>query len=87
MAKGFKTGGRELGTPNKTTSELRKVLKHMVDDELQNLQDNINELEPKERIAMTAEEAEEKDVLLHNKIRFGYLVIAITSLVYFITKY
>jgi len=56
-------------------------------NELQNLQDNINELEPKERIAMTAEEAEEKDVLLHNKIRFGYLVIAITSLVYFITKY
>ena len=52
MAKGFKTGGRELGTPNKTTSELRKVLKHMVDDELQNLQDNINELEPKERIEL-----------------------------------
>ena len=56
-------------------------------NELQNLQDNINELEPKERIAMTAEEAEEKDVLLHNKIRFGYLVITITALVYFITKY
>ena len=52
MAKGFKTGGRELGTPNKTTSELRKVLKHMVDNELQNLQDNINELEPKERIEL-----------------------------------
>ena len=52
MAKGFKTGGRELGTPNKTTSELRRVLKHMVDDELQNLQDNINELEPKERIEL-----------------------------------
>ena len=52
MAKGFKTGGRELGTPNKTTTELRKVLKHMVDNELQNLQDNINELEPKERIEL-----------------------------------
>jgi len=52
MAKGFKTGGRELGTPNKTTSELRRVLKHMVDNELQNLQDNINELEPKERIEL-----------------------------------
>ena len=46
-----------------------------------------SELTEAERIAMTAEEAEEKDVLLHNKIRFGYLVIAITSLVYFITKY
>ena len=52
MAKGFKTGGRQLGTPNKTTSELRRVLKHMVDNELQNLQDNINELEPKERIEL-----------------------------------
>ncbi len=37
MAKVFKTVGQELGTPNKTTSELRKVLKYMVDDELQNL--------------------------------------------------
>lgn len=52
MAKGFKTGGRELGTPNKTTSELRRVLKHIVDDELQSLQNNINELEPKERIEL-----------------------------------
>ena len=52
MAKGFKTGGRELGTPNKTTSELRRALKHIVDDELQNLQDNINEIEPKERIEL-----------------------------------
>lgn len=52
MAKGFKTGGRELGTPNKTTSELRRVLKHIIDDELQSLQNNINELEPKERIEL-----------------------------------
>jgi len=50
MARGFKTGGREIGTPNKTTSELRIALKHIVDDELQILQDNINELQPKERI-------------------------------------
>jgi hypothetical protein len=50
MANGFKTGGREIGTPNKTTSELRIALKHIVDDELQILQDNINELQPKERI-------------------------------------
>tara|TARA_B100000767_G_scaffold43668_1_gene37703 strand:+ start:143 stop:394 length:252 start_codon:yes stop_codon:yes gene_type:complete len=52
MAKGYKTGGREIGTPNKTTSELRRVLKHMIDDELKNLQDNINELDPKERIEL-----------------------------------
>ena len=50
MARGFKTGGREIGTPYKTTSELRIALKHIVDDELQILQDNINELQPKERI-------------------------------------
>ena len=50
MANGFKTGGREVGTQNKITSELRKTLKHIVDDELQILQNNINELEPKQRI-------------------------------------
>jgi len=50
MANGFKTGGREAGTQNKITSELRKTLKHIVDDELQILQNNINELEPKQRI-------------------------------------
>ena len=50
--KGFKTGGRELGNPNKTTSGLRRVLNYIVDDELQNLQNNINELDPKERIEL-----------------------------------
>jgi len=43
-----------------------------------------SELTEAERIAMTAEEAEEKDVLFHNKIRFGYLVITITLFAWYL---
>ena len=30
MARGFKTGGRKAGTPNKTTGELRKMMEGFV---------------------------------------------------------
>lgn len=30
MARGFKTGGRKAGTPNKTTGELRKMMEEFV---------------------------------------------------------
>ena len=49
---GNKYGGRTKGTPNKITSELRRTLKHIVDDELQILQNNIKELLPKERLEL-----------------------------------
>ena len=50
MAKGIKTGGREKGTPNRLTKELRTVLKDFMYNELQALPDHLNKLEPKERI-------------------------------------
>lgn len=50
MAKGTKTGGREKGTPNRVTRELREVLKTIVYDELNNLPSLLDALEPKERI-------------------------------------
>ena len=34
MAKGFKTGGRQLGTPNRVTSEMRDRLTLIVNDEI-----------------------------------------------------
>ena len=37
MAKGFKTGGRSVGTENHTTKEVRKVLKDIIDNELVNI--------------------------------------------------
>ena len=50
MAKGFKTGGREPGTPNKLTKELRTVLKNILEKELEAMPDNLDKLEPKDRL-------------------------------------
>lgn len=52
MAKGFKTGGRKAGQPNKITIELRSLLTEIVKDELQKLPELLNKLEPKDRAAM-----------------------------------
>lgn len=52
MAKGFKTGGRVAGTPNKTTSftkgVIQDILNNYVDSEL--LQADLKALEPKDRL-------------------------------------
>jgi hypothetical protein len=50
MARGYKTGGREQGTPNKITADVREVLKNIVEDELRGLPDKLNELEGKDRL-------------------------------------
>lgn len=48
MPKGYKTGGRQKGTPNKATSDLRLVLKALVNESL--MPPNfINELTAKEK--------------------------------------
>ena len=47
---GRKYGGRQKGTPNKITNELRKKLKIIVSDELDNIGEILNELEAKERL-------------------------------------
>ena len=52
MAKGHKTGGRQKGTPNKLTKELRSLLKDILYDELVNIEDRLNDLETKERIEL-----------------------------------
>ena len=49
MAKGTKTGGRMLGTPNKLTKEIRIVLKNLLAKEIENLPDVLEQLEPRER--------------------------------------
>ncbi len=50
MATGIKTGGRTSGTPNKTTKEIRNVLKGVINNELENIQSLLNEMQPKERL-------------------------------------
>ncbi len=50
MATGIKTGGRKKGTPNKTTKEIRNTLSLLLSNNLENLQKDIDKLEPKDRI-------------------------------------
>jgi hypothetical protein len=52
MATGIKTGGRTAGTVNKTTKEIRTVLKDVINNELLNIETLLSELQPKERIEL-----------------------------------
>ncbi len=49
---GKKYGGRMKGTPNKLTKEIRSVLKDILFYELENIEENLNSLEPKDRIEL-----------------------------------
>jgi len=50
MVKGTKTGGRKSGTPNKITKDLRERVNDFLSDNWDNLQDDFEQLEPKERV-------------------------------------
>ena len=52
---GRKFGGREKGTPNKITSEIREKFTLLVDNNIDRLQEDINQLEPRDRIRMLLE--------------------------------
>ena len=49
---GKKFGGREKGTPNRLTKELRSALKDIVYQELEKIEEHLDELEPKERLEL-----------------------------------
>ena len=49
---GNKYGGRQKGTPNIMTKELRSVLKDILYQELEEVQERFKLLEPKERIEL-----------------------------------
>ena len=49
---GNKYGGREKGTPNRITKELRSLLKDVMYDEIGALQDRLDALNPKERVEL-----------------------------------
>ena len=46
----IKTGGRKAGTPNKITKDLREKFKLLIEDNVDKLQNDIEQLEPKDRI-------------------------------------
>jgi hypothetical protein len=47
--RGIKTGGRQKGTPNKVTSEIKEALQGFISNELNELIPKINELQVNER--------------------------------------
>ena len=49
---GNKYGGREKGTPNRITKELRSLLKDVMYDEIGALQERLDTLNPKERVEL-----------------------------------
>ena len=49
---GKKYGGRQKGIPNKLTKEIRKVLKDLIYKELDEIQEHLDALEPKQRIEL-----------------------------------
>jgi len=48
--KKIKTGGRKSGTPNKVTTDLRKRINDFLNDNWDNLQQDFNKLEPKDKL-------------------------------------
>ena len=47
---GLKYGGRQKGTPNRLTKELRAILKEALHKELKSIGERLEHLEPKERL-------------------------------------
>ena len=55
MATGIKTGGRQAGTPNKTTTEIREHYQNLIAENLEQLNKDLKELEPLQRLKMIIE--------------------------------
>jgi hypothetical protein len=45
-----KIGGREKGTPNKTTKELKQVLHSVIEQQLETIEEDLQKLDPKDRL-------------------------------------
>lgn len=50
MAKGYKTGGRQKGTSNKVTQDVRTLLKEVVSKELTEVDKLLKDVEPRDRL-------------------------------------
>lgn len=50
MFKGIRQNGRTPGTQNKTTKEIRETFKNLLENNLELIQEDLNELDPKDRL-------------------------------------
>ena len=50
MFKGTRQNGRTQGSQNKTTKEIRETFKNLLESNLEQIQNDLNELDPKDRI-------------------------------------
>jgi hypothetical protein len=50
-----KTGGRQKGTTNKTSNEIREYYLNLIDENLEQIKSDLQKLEPKERIRIIME--------------------------------
>jgi hypothetical protein len=50
-----KTGGRSKGTPNKTTEQLRSMVMNFVSENMENIQKDFDQLQPRERIKVISD--------------------------------
>ena len=50
MPKGYKAGGRQKGTPNRITNDIRKRLRDIILDEIENIGPDLKLVEPKDRL-------------------------------------
>ena len=55
MARRIKTGGRQHGTPNKLTRELREIINDFLQDNIENVKKDFKSLEPKDRVKIYIE--------------------------------
>jgi|TARA_B110000459_G_C16622175_1_gene502432 hypothetical protein len=49
---GKKFGGRQKGTPNRSTKELRTILMNVLYNEFDNIEESLESLEPKVRLEL-----------------------------------
>lgn len=55
MALGTKTGGRQKGSPNKTTAEIRQFYQKLLSSNMELLQSDLDSLEPLQRVKILIE--------------------------------
>lgn len=49
MARGIKTGGRQPGTPNKVTADIREALRAILEKEIEQLPELLSVIKPEKR--------------------------------------